>query len=186
MSEKTAISELADPAETKRAVLQARARELAREIVRDGDGVERLEVIQFALAHENYAVEAHHVREVQALRELTPLPCTPPFVLGVMNVRGQILSVLDIKRFFELPQKGLSDLNKVIIVRTSETDVGFLVDSIDGVRSIHLDEIQASLPTLTGIRAEYLRGVTRERLIILDMRKLLADPKLVVNEEVGV
>ena len=169
---------------SKKEILQTRARELAREPERGDVAVEHLEVIEFVLAHETYAIEAMYIRDVHTLRELTPVPCTPPFVLGLINVRGRILTVIDIKQFFELPQKGLTDLSKVLVIHTDEMDVGIVADAVKGVLSIPLKDIQPSLPTLTGIRAEYLRGVTKERLVILDARKLLSDPKIMVDEEV--
>jgi purine-binding chemotaxis protein CheW len=99
-------------------------------------------------------------------------------------VRGQILSVIDLKKFFDLPEKGLTDLNQVIVVQGDTMAFGILADAILGVRSIPLESIQPSLPTLTGIRAAHLKGVTSERLVILDATKLLADPTLIVFEEV--
>jgi len=105
-------------------------------------------------------------------------------VLGIVNLRGEILSVVDIKKFFELPEKGLTDLNKVIVLQSASMLFGILADAILGVRSIARTEIQSSLPTLTGIREDYLTGVTNERVAILDAAKLLSDRKLVVQEEV--
>ena len=64
------------------------------------------------------------------------MPCTPPFILGIINVRGQILAVIDLKRFFNLPDKGLSDLNKVIILRRGGLEVGLLADAVAGVQAI--------------------------------------------------
>jgi purine-binding chemotaxis protein CheW len=101
----------------------------------------------------------------------------------MINVRGQILSVIDIKRFFDLPEKGLTDLNKVIILHNDVMEFGILADVIVGVRQIPLRDIQTSLPTLVGIREEYLKGVTRERLVILDAEKLLRDKRLIIQEE---
>jgi purine-binding chemotaxis protein CheW len=98
-------------------------------------------------------------------------------------VRGQIVSVIDIKKFFDLPEKGLTDLNKVVILRNGTMEFGILADVILGMRRVALRDIQASLPTLTGIREQYLKGVTRERLVILDADKLLADKNIVVHEE---
>jgi purine-binding chemotaxis protein CheW len=103
--------------EEKKRILHARAQALARESVREEAAQGALEVVEFLLAYEKYGIESSYVREVYPIRELTPLPGTPPFVLGVTNVRGQILSVIDLKRFFDLPEKGLSDLKRVIIIR---------------------------------------------------------------------
>jgi purine-binding chemotaxis protein CheW len=165
-------------------LLRARAQALAREPEQDAAARGALEVAEFLLAYETYGVESSYVREVYPLKELTPLPCTPPFVLGIINVRGQILSVIDLKKFFDLPEKGLTDLNKVIVVHNATMAFGILADAILGVRSIPLDAIQPSLPTLTGIRAAYLKGVTSERLVILDASTLLGDSALIVLEEV--
>jgi purine-binding chemotaxis protein CheW len=131
-----------------------------------------------------YGVESLYVREVYPLKELTPLPCTPPFVLGIINVRGQILSVVDLRQFFDLPAQRLTDLNKVIVLHDGTMAFGILADAILGVRVIPPDGVQPSLPTLTGIRAAYLKGVTGERLVILDAAKLLTDKALIVFEEV--
>jgi len=172
------------PAETGK-ILKARAQALAQEPERDDVNGESVEILEFSLAYESYGIETSFVREVYPLKSFTPLPGTPPFVFGIVNVRGQIFSVIDLKKFFELPDKGLSDLNKVIIVRGPVLEFGILADAIAGIRSIRISEIQPSLPTLTGIRQDYLRGVTRERLVILDAEKLLTNKALIVNETVG-
>lgn len=163
-------------------ILKARAQALAREPERDDVNGESVEILEFSLAYESYGVESSFVREVYPLKAFTPLPGTPPFVFGIVNVRGQIISVIDLKKFFELPDKGLSDLNKVVIVHNPVLEFGILADAIAGIRSIRISEIQPSLPTLTGIRQDYLRGVTPDRLVVLDAAKLLADKALVVHE----
>ncbi|MGB7541432.1 MAG: chemotaxis protein CheW [Burkholderiales bacterium] len=171
-----------DPEETKR-ILRERAQSLAREPGKAEAGDEHIEVIEFVLAFESYAIETRYVREVEPLDNLTPLPCTPAFVLGIVNIRGEILSVVDLRKFFELPEKELTDLNKVIVLQSETMLFGILADAITGVCSVLVAEIQPSLPTLTGIREKYLRGVTAERTVILDGQKLLADEKIVVQEQ---
>ena len=162
-------------------ILKERARALARKPEGVEADEEYLEVVEFMLAHERYALELMHVREVYPLKKLTPLPGVPDFVLGIINVRGQILSIIDIKRFFELPEKGLTNLNQVIILESEEMEFGVLADEILGPRSIPASAIQTSLPTLTGIQDEYLKGVTGERVVILDGEKILSDDKMVVQ-----
>ncbi|MDQ3815813.1 MAG: chemotaxis protein CheW [Armatimonadota bacterium] len=178
------IEPVASGQQEKKEILRARARELARVPESEEAAEDNLQVVEFLLANERYAVETTHIREVYPLKEITPVPCTPPYVLGIINIRGQILSIIDIKKFFDLPDKGLSDLNKVIIVHADQMEVGILADEVLGLRSIPLHILQPSLPTLTGIRAEYLRGITNERLVVLDAPRILSDPKLVVHEQV--
>jgi purine-binding chemotaxis protein CheW len=170
--------------EDDRTLLGARAQALARESEREAAGRGTLEVVEFQLGDETYGIESSYVREVSRLKELTPLPCTPAFVLGIINVRGQILSVIDLKKFFDLPKQGPNDLDKVIVVHNHTMIFGILAHAVVGVRSIARDAIQPSLPILTGIRAAYPKGVIGERLIILDADVLLSDRKLIVLEEV--
>jgi purine-binding chemotaxis protein CheW len=172
-----------EPAESA-AILRRRAAELAREPPAE-EGGERLELLEFVLAGEHYALEFSYVREVCQLKELTPLPCVPPFVLGITNVRGQIISVLDFKRFFDLPRAGLSDLNKVIFLADEAMEFGLLADAIVGLRQLPKSALQPPLPTLSGIRADYLKGVTAQRLIVLDAARVIHDEALVVDQEAG-
>ena len=167
----------------RRQILKERAKVMARAPEQEAAGA-RLEVVEFKLADETYAFEPIHVREVRPLQGLTPLPCTPPFVRGVVNVRGQILSVVDLKKFFDLPDRGLTDLNRILILHSAEMEFGVLADAIAGTRRIRLSELQLSLPTLTDVRHDYLKGVTGERTVILDAEKLLSNPDLIVHEEV--
>lgn len=185
MKDKTVTEAARVPsAEEKKSILRARAKELAREAVKENPAEEPTEIVEFLLAYERYGVESSYVREIYSLKELTAVPCTPSFVLGIINVRGQILSVIDLKKFFDLPEKGLTDLNKIVIMRNDEMEFGILADFVLGVRSIPASQIQPSLPTLTGIREEYLKGITQERVVILDAAKLLTDKKIIVHEEV--
>jgi purine-binding chemotaxis protein CheW len=88
----------------KKQILQARARALAEESKKD-EGAQSVEVVEFLLASERYGIKSDCVREIYPMKQFTPLPCTPSFVLGIISVRGQILSVIDIKKFFDLPEK---------------------------------------------------------------------------------
>lgn len=175
--------------EQQQRILRERAQRLAAEPRKEQDPGEQVEVLEFAVAGERYAFATHAIGEVHALRELTTLPGTPPFVLGIAHVRGRVLSVIDLRRFFELPEKGLTQLNKVIVLRSRDADsggmeFGVLADDIVGVAKLAKADLQEPLPTLTGIRAEYLCGVTAGRLALLDADKLLNDDGIIVNEEV--
>ena len=171
------------PPQQWQSILKARAQALAQPPEQVA-AMECLEVVTFLLAYETYGIETACVREVYPLKDLTPLPCTPPFVTGIVNVRGQVISVIDIKKFFDLPEKGLTDLNKVIILSDGVMEFGILADAVLDVRSIPLQQIQPSLPTLTGIREQYLRGITEDGLTVLDAYTLLTNCSIIVHEEV--
>jgi purine-binding chemotaxis protein CheW len=172
------------PSDNPADILRARARALARTPETPSDAGTTLDLLEFRLAQERYAVENRYVEEVCTFKELTPLPGTPAFVRGIVNIRGRILPVMDLKKFFDLPEKGLTDLHRIILVRHAGLELGLLADEVAGVRSLAADNLQSSLPTLTGIRGDYLKGVTVDRLIVLDLGRVLTDPKIIVHDEV--
>ena len=173
----------APSAEETQRILQIRA--LAQEPLREEAADEDLEILEFTLAYERYAIESHFVRQVASLESLTPLPCTPAFVLGIVNLRGALYPVIDLRKLFELPEKGLSNLNKIIVLQSRKILFSILADTIIGVSSILKKHIQPSLPTLTGVRKSYLMGITPERLVVLDAEKLLMDESINVQDQVA-
>ena len=172
-------------AEEGRLLLRARARTLARPSASEGSAGPTLEVIEFRVAQEAYAIESAHVAEVFPLTEMTRLPCTPAFVRGIVNVRGEIVSVVDLKQFFGLPEQGITDLNRVILLQGDPMSFGILADRVEGVRTLAAERLQPGLPTLTDRRRDYLKGIAEGRMVVLDVAKLLADPRMVVEEEVA-
>ena len=169
--------------EEERRILKLRAVELAKAPKAAGPKDALLEVVEFELAGERYGFPLEVVDEVCLLRNLTPVPCTPASVAGIINLRGEIRTVLDLKPFFELPAFGITEGTHVIMVRGAEMQLGILTDTIHGVGKVSLADLQPTLPTLIGVRADYLLGVTGERLVVLDAGKILSDPRILVYEE---
>lgn len=130
-------------------------------------------------------VETRWVREVLPAKELTLLPGTPAWVVGIMNVRGQVLAVLDVRKILQIPGSGISDLNKVLIWRGHGRELGVLADAIAGVRRLPLAELQPVGAAWSGLDDGRVRGVGPEHLVVLDAGAMLTDPGLMVNESVG-
>lgn len=179
----SALERRADQDERKQ-ILASRARALAQEPEQQAAAESLIEIVEFTLAYEKYGLESGYVREVYPLKDLTVLPGTPRHVLGIVNVRGQILSVIDLKRFFDLPQKGLTDLNKLIVLESGPMAFCVLADVIGGVRSLPVRNLVSSLPTITGLRADFLQGVSPDGAIILDAAKLLSSSVIIVSQDV--
>ena len=168
---------------TARAILRDRAQALAR-VPDIQSSEEQVEVLEFGLANERYALLASQIHDVQPLRELTPLPCTPPFLRGLINLRGRLVAVIDLKRFLGLSGHGITDLHRIVLLRKGEMEIGLLADTVEGVQAIGKSRIQPAPPTVGGIAAEYIVGVTQERLVVLDADAILDDPRLVIEEDV--
>ena len=168
-----------------RSRLKMRAIAMAKEPEQKRETSTTTEIIEFILATESYGIESVFVREVYPLKDFTSLPGVPSFIYGIVNVRGQILPVVDLKKFFNLPEKGLGELNKVIILRNERIEFGILADAVNGTKAVYDEDVLPVPATVTGIGEEYLKGVTKESLIVLNAEKLMSDKSIVVNEEVN-
>ena len=169
--------------EKMQAILQERARALAR-VAEVGEG-EGMQLVVFSLANETYGIETDYVKEVQPLQHVSPVPCTPNFVVGVINIRGSIYSVVDIRGFFGVPRQEITDLTKVILVNAAGLEVGILADDVSGAMSVPLAEIKPPLAAQATVKEEYVQGVTKDMLIILNLEALIRDERLIVHEEVA-
>jgi purine-binding chemotaxis protein CheW len=165
-------------------ILRERAKLLAQKKDNNDDKEPSIRIIEFILGEERYAVETHYLQEVYHLKEITPLPCTPAFVSGIINLRGRILSIIDLKIFLGLQQKSLNKINKVIIIKKDDMEFGIQVDSIIGVSNFLVKNFQLPPPALSGIGASYLLGISLDGLIILNAEGILDDKKIVIHEEV--
>lgn len=167
------------------ATLRSRARALAGAATsRERDGA-ALTVLEFTLAMRRYAIESRYVREVHPLMQVTRIPCTPRFVMGLVNLRGQVLSVVDLRRYFDLEQVGLVDRNRVVVLRDGAMEFGLLADSIEGVARVPLSTLGPPPATLKAEQAAHIRGVTAAGGVVLDGHRLLHGGALIVREEVG-
>lgn len=172
-----------DSEEEIKNILKLRTERLAKPI-KEIEIVNTLSVVEFLLAKEKYAIESIYIQEIQPLLDLTTLPTAPKFILGITNLRGQILSVMNLKTFFNLSDADIKNSPKLIVVSVGEMTLAFLADDVIGESRISLLELQTSLPTLNEKQSKYLIGITKDQLIVLDIVKLLMDKKIIVNEEV--
>ncbi len=171
------------PTEKKNEILHERAKIFAQEIKASDENY--IEILTFIIGNEAYGIETSFIREVSQLKELTPIPGLPHYFIGVTNVRGKILTVVDLKKFFELPEKDITDLNKLVVLQSENIEFGILADSIIGTADIKPADLQSDLPTLTGIRSEFLKGVTKDHAIILDGAKILSYSRIIKYEPVN-
>ncbi|MEJ2627014.1 MAG: chemotaxis protein CheW [bacterium] len=165
-------------------ILSYRAKLLAEEEEKKSVEEETIEIIEFVLSYEKYGIESSYIKEVYAMKDFTTVPCTPDFVKGITSLRGEIISIVDIKKFFDLPDKGLTDLNRVLIANNGKMKMGILADRILGVKMVLNNDIKTDLKSIKNISSSYLKGITSDHLIILDIDKILTDPNFIVDQEV--
>ena len=166
-------------------ILQERAQAVARRRAEVSPSVEGLEILVFTLAGERYGIEAARVLEVVPVRGLTPVPCVPAFVLGVVNHRGRILPVLELRRLFDLAGHGVAEGSRVVAVEAGGMTFGVFAEAVIGTVTVGTHEVAPPPVILPGDRQAFLRGVTGGMVAILDLEALARDPRITVNDEVG-
>jgi purine-binding chemotaxis protein CheW len=167
----------------ERDILKHRAALLAEKKITKADDPTFITVVAFQLAGELYGIEVRHIRMVYGVKDLTHIPGVPDFISGIINMRGEIISVVDLKKLLDLSIQKAFDQGQVIILNSFDMELGIGVDKVLGVMRIPENDIQPKLPTLTGIRALYLKGVARDGLVILDGEKILTDKHMIIHIE---
>jgi purine-binding chemotaxis protein CheW len=150
---------------------------------------EELKVIVFTLAHEEYGIEVDKVRTIERLVPITRVPKTPAFVKGVINLRGIVIPVIDLRGRFGLPETELTENSRIVIVAAEELEVGFIVDSANDVMDVMSDAIENPSEVLGGIKAKYLSGVAKigdnRLLILLNLAEVLSRNEIIQLEQFG-
>jgi len=168
--------------ERTRSILEERARNLARPLERDEDG-ESVSLVVVRVGAEQYGLDIIRLQETKALSGLTHLPNVPPFWRGLVNLRGHLVPVLDLRRYLQLPEADASEVGIVVVVSARDLAIGLLVDSVGDIRKVPLGNIKPPPADSAGTRAQAIRGVTPDLISVLDLDGLLADPGLSVQAE---
>jgi len=134
--------------------------------------------VTFKLESETYGVNVMQVQEVLRVSEIAPVPGAPDYVIGIINLRGNVVTVVDTRRRFGLMSKELDDLSRIVIIETEAQVVGILVDSVAEVIEIPASEIETAPNVGTEESSKFILGVTSrdgELLILVDLNKFLSE-----------
>ncbi|HEY74459.1 MAG: hypothetical protein DRJ03_05865 [Chloroflexi bacterium] len=182
-----------------------RAARLSQAFIQEDKG-EQIELLLIKLGRGTYGLDARCVLTIKPANQITHVPRVPDWVTGVVNIRGHILSVLDLQRFFGLPSaEGYkpNDLEPVektpflIVVETPSMEIALLADDVLMVETMPADRVQDATGAIQSIPPEYVRGVVEHNpggaapntdnpvlVLVLDLPALLADERLIVHEEI--
>ena len=135
-----------------------------------------MKVIVFQLADKEYAIPVSHVQGIEKLMHITRVPKTPYFVKGVINLRGVVTPIIDLRERFALPISSNEETTRIIIVMLDNMDVGFVVDSANDVLDIPIESIGQQPEVVGSLEEEFISGVVKldnRLLILLHLDKIL-------------
>lgn len=139
---------------------------------------EIIQWVTFRLDNEKYGIRVMQVQEVLRMTEIAPVPGAPDYVLGIINLRGNVVTVIDSRKRFGLSDKEADDSTRIVIIEADKHVVGILVDSVAEVVDLRTSEIDAAPNVGNDDSSKYIQGVSsreKELLILVDVNKLLSD-----------
>ncbi len=137
-----------------------------------------IQLVTFRLKDETYGINVMQVQEVLRVSEIAPVPGAPGYVLGIINLRGNVVTVIDTRTRFGLPTTELDDSSRIVIIESDQQVVGILVDSVAEVVELRQSEIDTAPSIGSEESSRYIQGVAsrdEDLLIVVDLNKLLSD-----------
>lgn len=171
--------------EDKETILKKRANFLARSRSAPVQARDSREVVEFRIGEERYGLESRWVKAVFPLGRYTSLPGVPAHILGVINLRGQVICLLDMASFFDFSMDRSDPYHFGVFLQSKSNQFAIGIHEVTGSRSISMNRLQTKFPTLHGIREKYLAGITPDGLVLLEGSKLLTDSSMIVNHSLG-
>jgi purine-binding chemotaxis protein CheW len=147
--------------------------------------VSEKQLVIFDLSEEAYGVDIGSVREIISMQEITRVPRTPEFVEGIIDLRGKVIPVVDLRKKFGLPVGEQDKNNRIVVVDIAGQDIGVVVDAVNEVLRVPSNSVEPPSSIITTTDSEYLLGIAKleDRLIILlDLERLLSSIETIVND----
>ncbi|MCL1985784.1 MAG: chemotaxis protein CheW [Betaproteobacteria bacterium] len=138
---------------------------------------ELLQLVTFSISDEEFGVDILKVQEIIRTMEISKVPRAPDFVEGVINLRGKVIPIIDLRRRFGLTHKQHDKNTRIIVIEMTDVIVGFVVDAVSEVLRIPASTVEPPPPVVAGMDSEYISGVGKlenSLLILLDLNKLLS------------
>ncbi|MBU3175803.1 chemotaxis protein CheW [Clostridium estertheticum] len=155
--------------------------EILEEIMETADDTQKGKFLTFSVGKESYGIEIKFVTEIIGIQEITEVPELPDYVKGIINLRGKIIPVIDVRLRFRKEPKDYNDRTCIVVINIKETTVGLIVDNVAEVINIDDSNIVPPPQMKTGFHNRYVRGIGKvgnEVKLLLDCDKLLNDEEL--------
>jgi len=128
-----------------------------------------MQLVVFELGDESYGVDISRVQDINRMQEITEIPHAPESVVGVINLRGRVIPVIDLRKRFGLPEAVHTKDTRIVVVHLEGNLIGVIVDAVSQVLRIPADIVEPPSPVLAGVDSKYLRGIAKldDKLVIL-------------------
>jgi purine-binding chemotaxis protein CheW len=149
--------------------------------VHNDDAERLLQLVTFTISNEEFGLDILKVHEIIRTMEITKVPRAPDFVEGVINLRGKVIPIIDLRKRFGMDSKPHDSQTRIIVVEINAMIVGFVVDSVSEVLRIPSNTVEPPPPIVSGIDSEYISGVGKlenRLLILIDLNRLLSTTEL--------
>ncbi|MGX1981365.1 purine-binding chemotaxis protein CheW [Thermolongibacillus altinsuensis] len=147
---------------------------------------QNIKCVVIKLHNEQFGIDIHQVRSIERLKSITAIPQTPHYVKGIVNLRGNVIPVIDLCKRLSMKSSSYTDQTRLVVVTVKETDVGLIVDAANEVMDINGEQIQPT-PTITqDKKIDFLYGIAKlenQILILLDVEKLLSNDDVIHLEQ---
>jgi purine-binding chemotaxis protein CheW len=152
---------------------------MAEEVFAGEEDTQKGKFLTFHLAREDYGIEIRHVTEIIGIQKITEVPDMPDYVRGVINLRGKVIPVMDVRTRFRMPPRDYDERTCIVVVNIDDHSVGLVVDKVNEVADIPEDQIEP--PPRTRKEGSYIQGMGKigaEVKILVNVQKLLSDEDL--------
>ena len=159
-------------------------REAAHSLPGETDGSSR-QIVGFRLDQEEYGIEITKIQEIILMGEITRVPQVPDYIEGLINLRGSVIPIIDLRKRFELPAKPYTDETRTIVVNIENKTIGVIVDAVTQVIRVANEHVEPAPPTVAAMGKEHIAGLAKleDRLLILLKIDRLLDPEPSENTE---
>ena len=142
------------------------------------EATDSIQLVSFKLSDETYGIEITKIREIILMGEITRVPQTPHYIKGLINLRSSVIPVIDLRARFSLPENGLNDDSRIMVLNVGTRTIGIIVDSVSEVLRVSDEQVSAAPTTVSSLGNEYMTGLVRledQLLILVDVDQLFSE-----------
>ena len=150
------------------------------------------QIVSFRLANEEYGIDILGVQEIILMGQITKMPEVPDYICGLINLRGHVIPVVDLRMRFRLPAAGNNEQTRIVVVNVNSKTIGIVVDAVNKVLRISADQVEPPPSSIAGIDHAYIRGLVKfeeKLLILLNIENILShedEAKLATSADAAV